>query len=99
MEVNSAASVGGAQPINPVQNVSEAAKPTEATSVSPQDTVEISSAGRMLETLSQSPEIRPERLAQIKAEIEAGTYETPEKLDAALEKLLDEINTTEDENR
>jgi negative regulator of flagellin synthesis FlgM len=45
----------------------------------------------MLDELNRAPEVRAERLAQIKAAIEAGTYETPEKLEAALSKLLDEI--------
>lgn len=45
----------------------------------------------MLDDLSQSSAVRAERLAQIKADIEAGTYETPEKLEAALSKMLGEL--------
>jgi negative regulator of flagellin synthesis FlgM len=37
------------------------------------------------------PEIREDRVAAIRAEIARGTYETPEKLDIALSRLLDEI--------
>lgn len=33
-------------------------------------------------------ETRAERLARIKREIEAGTYETPDKLEAAVERML-----------
>ena len=43
----------------------------------------------MLDQLSQSPDIRQERLAQIKAAIENGTYDTDEKLEAALGKMFD----------
>lgn len=45
----------------------------------------------MLEKASQSSAIQAERLAQIKSAIEAGTYETPEKIEAAIERLLDEL--------
>jgi negative regulator of flagellin synthesis FlgM len=37
------------------------------------------------------PDIREDRVAQIRAEIARGTYETPEKLDVALSRLLDEF--------
>ena len=37
------------------------------------------------------PDIREDRVAAIRAEIARGTYETPEKLDVALSRLLDEI--------
>ncbi len=37
------------------------------------------------------PEIREDRVAQVRAEIARGTYETPEKLDLALSRLPDEI--------
>ncbi|MBM81249.1 MAG: flagellar biosynthesis protein FlgM [Planctomycetaceae bacterium] len=93
MEVNGPGSVQGAFPVKPVQQTPETAQPTESQSITPQDEVEISSAGRMMETLNQSSELRAERLAQIKSEIESGTYETPDKLEAALERLLDEINS------
>lgn len=36
-------------------------------------------------------EIRADRVAQVKAEIASGVYETDAKLDAAVERLLDEI--------
>ena len=54
----------------------------------PKDAVEISSAGQLLDKLSKSPEIRAERLAQIKADIASGHYDTDEKLEAALMNLF-----------
>ncbi|MBM3953916.1 MAG: flagellar biosynthesis anti-sigma factor FlgM [Planctomycetaceae bacterium] len=36
-------------------------------------------------------DIRFDRVAAIRAEIAAGVYETPEKLDAALDRLLDRL--------
>jgi flagellar biosynthesis anti-sigma factor FlgM len=54
----------------------------------PSDAVEISSAGQLLDKLSKSPEVRAERLAQIKADIASGKYDTDEKLEAAMMNLL-----------
>jgi negative regulator of flagellin synthesis FlgM len=58
--------------------------------LTPKDELEISSVGKMLNELQQSG-VRAERLALIKSQIEAGVYETPEKLEAALNRLLDEV--------
>jgi negative regulator of flagellin synthesis FlgM len=45
----------------------------------------------MLDGIGQLPEIRHERVAEIRQQIAAGTYETPEKLEVALDRLLDEL--------
>ena len=41
--------------------------------------------------LSDIPDIRHDRVAAIKAQIQAGTYETADKLDRAIDAMLDEI--------
>jgi negative regulator of flagellin synthesis FlgM len=45
----------------------------------------------MLERLSADPQVREARLQEIQAQIAAGTYETPEKLEAAIMRMLSEI--------
>jgi anti-sigma28 factor (negative regulator of flagellin synthesis) len=37
------------------------------------------------------PEIRTDLVARVKAEIEAGTYETEERLQITVEKLMEEL--------
>jgi negative regulator of flagellin synthesis FlgM len=59
-----------------------------AVPATPKDAVEISSTGQLLDKLSKSPEVRAERLAQIKADIASGHYDTDEKLEAALMNLF-----------
>ncbi|HEY1599046.1 MAG TPA: hypothetical protein VGG64_05560 [Pirellulales bacterium] len=44
----------------------------------------------------QSPAERRVRLAEIRQAIEAGTYETPERLSAAVDALLDDFEGRED---
>ena len=41
---------------------------------------------------SSDPETIEERLARIKAEIEAGVYETPEKLEIAIDRMFGAIS-------
>ncbi len=55
------------------------------------DEVQISDAARLVEQVHQMPDIREDRVAAVRQQIAAGTYETNEKLEAALERLLDEI--------
>ena len=55
------------------------------------DEVQISDAGRLVDLAHQAPAIRQDRIDTIRAQIAAGTYETPAKLDIALSRLLDEV--------
>jgi negative regulator of flagellin synthesis FlgM len=56
-----------------------------------QDELQISDAARLIEQVKQAPDIRQDRVDAIRQQIAAGTYETPEKLEIALDRLLDEI--------
>jgi negative regulator of flagellin synthesis FlgM len=57
----------------------------------PQDELQISDAGRFVDLANQVPDIRQDRVNAIRAQIAAGTYETPDKLDVALSRFLDEV--------
>lgn len=93
MDVTSTGSVGGAGAVRPVQLSS--VQSTEPSSVSglesPRDEVSISSAARLLEQARIDPNVRAERLAEIRTAIANGTYETPAKLEAAVERMLDAV--------
>jgi len=66
-------------------------------SAGPVDQLDLSSAAGGAERLSGgspiagSGEIRIDRVAELRRQIADGSYETSEKLDAALDRLLDEI--------
>lgn len=55
------------------------------------DQADFSSAAQMLSKLNSLPDVRQGLVDRVKGEIEAGTYETPEKLDAALRGLAEDI--------
>jgi negative regulator of flagellin synthesis FlgM len=56
----------------------------------PVDQVDISFEAQMLAG-TQADSVRAERVATIKAQIASGVYETPDKLDAAVSRMLDEM--------
>jgi negative regulator of flagellin synthesis FlgM len=58
----------------------------------PRDQVEISPLGQMLDGISRLPEIRHEKVEAIRQQIASGVYETPEKLEMAMDRLLDELS-------
>lgn len=86
--------VGSAPGVAPFRSNSGVQAPRDLTGgkpVSPTDELEISAAGKMLDQISQSPDLRQERLARIKAEIENGTYDTDAKLEAALSQMFNSL--------
>jgi len=54
------------------------------------DRVDVSPAAWYLSRLNDLPEIRESLVTRIREQIDSGVYETPERLDAAIEKLIDE---------
>jgi negative regulator of flagellin synthesis FlgM len=81
----------GAQAVNSPHGIRSSQPAARSESVSFNDSVEISDAGRLAEQMSQIPDIRQSRVNEIRAQIAAGTYETDAKLSVALDRLLDEI--------
>lgn len=103
MAVNGPGPVSSSFPVKPTQSSTptpQVEKSGGTRPISTSDEVEISSAARMMEQLNQSSDptqVQAERLAQIKAAIERGEYETPEKLEIALSRMMAEIETNEGE--
>ena len=55
------------------------------------DTVEISQTGRMLSDLSVESSFDLARLRAIRSAIHNGTYETPERFDATIDRLINAL--------
>ncbi|HUS47411.1 MAG TPA: flagellar biosynthesis anti-sigma factor FlgM [Phycisphaerae bacterium] len=89
IDINGIQPAGAPNPIEPVNKALEATKPADAPPIS--DTVEISMAARLAAKVQEMPEVRADLVASVKAEIEAGTYETPERLEIAINRLLDDL--------
>lgn len=91
MEIQGAGGLSGPQPIYPRLAAFSVEQGASASAAAPRDQVEISSLGLMMEGISRLPEIRYEKVEAIRQQIAAGTYETPEKLEKAIEGLLGEV--------
>ena len=81
----------GPQPLGPphATRVTQSETPTSSGPI--QDELQLSDAARLVEEVKQLPDIRQDRVDAIRQQIAAGVYETPEKLEIALDRLLDEI--------
>jgi negative regulator of flagellin synthesis FlgM len=91
MHVYGPAHLHGAQPVNSPHSA-RINRPASTPSSGPiQDEVQISDAARLLDKVSDLPAIRQDRVNQIRQQIADGTYETPEKMQIAVERLLGEI--------
>ncbi len=55
------------------------------------DRVELSEHARHLDAIRQLPDVRMARIEAVKQAIAAGTYESPEKLQAAIDGLLRDV--------
>jgi anti-sigma28 factor (negative regulator of flagellin synthesis) len=90
-------SVGNNSPIqkiinNPIQKQLPPSAQQTATSppTSTADKVELSGVSHLLTSLKTN-DIRADKVASIKSQIEAGTYEDDDKLNIAADRLLDDL--------
>jgi flagellar biosynthesis anti-sigma factor FlgM len=56
------------------------------------DRLELSGASHLLQALKTNTGVRADKVASIKAQIQAGTYEDDTKLDGAVDKLLNDLS-------
>lgn len=55
------------------------------------DQVEVSQTAHLLAKMAELPDVRQDLVNQVRAQIDAGTYETPEKIQAAVEALAEDL--------
>ena len=91
MEIYGAGGTQGPQPIYPRLAASSLDAGHTVHAGAPRDQVEISPLGQMLDGIGQLPEIRREKVDEIRRQIAADSYQTPEKLELAVDRLLDEL--------
>jgi negative regulator of flagellin synthesis FlgM len=91
MEIFGAGGMQGPQPIYPRLAAFGVDANQTVHAGAPRDHVEISPLGQMLDGINQLPEIRYERIEEIRQQIAAGSYETPERLEVALNRLFEEL--------
>lgn len=89
MKIGGTNGVNGPQRIYPKPSELRAGKPAE---VSPAgDRVEISPQARLSEAMARIPEIRAEKVARAKEAIAGGQLDTPENMDIAINRMLEDL--------
>jgi anti-sigma28 factor (negative regulator of flagellin synthesis) len=79
------------QKINVAQPVSKAIPANAPKALPLTDKVQLSHVNQMMATLKAGGDIRADKVAAIRAQLEAGTYETEAKLDKAIDRLIDDL--------
>jgi negative regulator of flagellin synthesis FlgM len=91
MQIHGPTQIHGPHGINAPHAPFRGQSAQESPSAKPTDRVDISAAAEAAIQARESCEVRQDLVQQIRAQIAAGTYETPAKLDAAIDRLLDQI--------
>ena len=89
-------SVNGIGGHNPIQKIvskpvmhSLPARPAAQQKIA--DKVQLSRVNHLLATLKAGGDIRADKVEQVRAQLKAGTYESGAKLDAAIDRLIDDL--------
>ncbi len=91
MQIYGPAQLHGAQTLGAPHTARLSTSQASGQSASIQDELQISDAGRLMDQMQEVPDIRQDLVNRIRSQIAAGTYETPDKLGVAIDRLLDEI--------
>lgn len=91
MYIYGTSQIHAAQPISAPHRMAPAQAPRETYSSGGVDQLDISPEADFVAQARDLPEIREDRVADIRARLAAGTYETADKLDAAVSNLLNEL--------
>ena len=91
MYIYGSSQIHAAQPISAPHRMTPSQATGSVRSFSGVDQLDISPEADFVAQACELPEIREDRVAALKAQIQNGTYETADKLDMALSRLLDEI--------
>ncbi|MBI3096668.1 MAG: flagellar biosynthesis anti-sigma factor FlgM [Planctomycetes bacterium] len=90
MEIRPTNGVSGSGPIQPKRRTPPAAAP-DSVSRAGGDNVQISEVARLLSRLQSVPDVRSDRVAEVRAAIEKGDYETPDKIRTAVDRIFDDL--------
>ncbi len=91
MQIYGPSQLHGAQSLSGPHTKSAPQKTASPQPISSGDQLDISEAGQAAAKMSEVPDIRSDLVARVRSEIANGTYDTAEKFDVAIDRMLDEI--------
>lgn len=88
--MNEISTLGGLAATATLRDFVNDAAPRSSPAASPDgsDRIEISEWAQFLSRLAELPDVRVEKVANARSAIDRGEYETPERLDQAIERLV-----------
>jgi negative regulator of flagellin synthesis FlgM len=93
MQIQGPTHVHGPQSLNAPHRVTAPQTAERSGYTTGADQLDISREADIVSRLREIPDIRADRVAELRAAIQAGTYETPDKLETAVGRLLDEFSS------
>ena len=84
--------IGPNIPITCLQGSTDVSQGSQDAATSKTDTVEISDSARYLGEIRKLPDIRLDKVREARELIAAGQFETPERIDGTVNRLLQELN-------
>ncbi len=91
MEIRGTSSIQAAQAVRAPSNVGSVDKSQAVSHPNVVDQLDISAEAQAASQLGDGSDIRSVRVAEIKAQIADGTYETQQNLEVAVDRMLDEL--------
>lgn len=91
MHIQGTNRIHGSHGINAPHIAGRTTGPQQNTASGPVDRVDISPAAQAASRAAESGKVRQDLVNLIRGQIANGTYDTPEKMDIAMERLLDEM--------
>ncbi len=91
MQIRGTSSIQSTSQVNLSNKIQSVETESISTQIDTADQVDISSEAQMLAELNDATDIRAEKVAEIRQQIETGHYETSDKLDVAVDRMLDEL--------
>ncbi len=93
MQIHGLTQIHGPQPVSAPHRTQAPHGAAASGHTTGADQLDISQEADMISRVRELPEIRADRVAEIRAAIESGTYETSDKLEVAVGRLLDEFSS------
>lgn len=91
MQIHGLSHLHGAQPISGPHRTHAAEAAQQADSWLAVDQLDISPEADLVSRVRDLPDVRADRVAELRAQIASGIYESEGRLDVALGRLLDEL--------
>ena len=91
MEINGPGAIHGPHSLNGIHR-SQNTSPVEPGYSQPIDELDISPHAELMSRIHEIPDVRTHLVDEIRQQIMDGTYETQERLQVAVDRLLDEVS-------